>query len=50
LSPDQIEARSSQGYQAWYSGVRNGENVKNDLSPEERAWILRQVGSRPRLS
>jgi len=50
LSPDQIEGKSSQGYQAWYSGVRGGENVKNDLSPEERAWILRQVGSRPKTS
>jgi parvulin-like peptidyl-prolyl isomerase len=50
LSPEQIEGKAAQGYQAWYSGVRNGENVKNDLSPEERAWILRQVGSRPRLT
>jgi parvulin-like peptidyl-prolyl isomerase len=50
LSPEQIEGKSSQGYQVWYSGVRGGENVKNDLSPEERAWILRQLGPRPRVS
>jgi parvulin-like peptidyl-prolyl isomerase len=48
LAPDQIEGKASQGYQAWYAGVRNGENVKNQLSPEARAWILRQVGPRPR--
>jgi parvulin-like peptidyl-prolyl isomerase len=50
LTPEQLEGKASQGYQVWYSGVRNGENVKNDLSPDERAWILRQVGPRPRGS
>jgi len=50
LTPEQIEGKAAQGYQVWYSGVRNGENVKNDLSPDERAWILRQVGPRPRLT
>ncbi|MGE3272151.1 MAG: peptidylprolyl isomerase [Chloroflexota bacterium] len=43
LTPQQIEGKASQAYQAWYAGVRNGENVKNELTPEGRAWILRQV-------
>lgn len=47
LTPEQIDGKSSQGYQTWYSGVRNSEGVKNDLSPEERGWIIRQVGTRP---
>ena len=50
LSSEQLEGKAAQGYQAWYAGVRNGENVKNDLSPDERAWILRHVGSRSRPS
>lgn len=48
LTADQIESRSATGYQSWYSGVRNGENVKNQMTPEGRAWVLRQVGPRPR--
>jgi len=48
LTPEQVEGKAATGYQAWYSGVRNGESVQNDLTPEERAWILRQVGPRPR--
>lgn len=48
LSPEQIEGKSSQGYQAWYAGVRNGENIKNEMTPEGRSWVLRQVGPRPR--
>jgi parvulin-like peptidyl-prolyl isomerase len=47
LTPEQVDGKSSQGYQAWYSGVRNGENVTNSLTPEGRAWVLRQVGPRP---
>jgi parvulin-like peptidyl-prolyl isomerase len=48
LTPEQIEGKSSQGYQAWYAGVRNGENVKNEMTPEGRGWIMRQLGPRPR--
>ena len=48
LSPDQLEGKASQAYQAWYTGARGGDNVKNDLSPDERGWILRQVGRGPR--
>jgi parvulin-like peptidyl-prolyl isomerase len=48
LTAEQIEGKSSQGYQAWYSGVRNGEDVKNQLTPEGRAWLLRQVRSSTR--
>jgi parvulin-like peptidyl-prolyl isomerase len=47
LTSEQVDGKSSQGYQAWYAGVRNGENVKNSLTPEGRAWVLRQVGPRP---
>jgi parvulin-like peptidyl-prolyl isomerase len=48
LTAEQIESRSATGYQTWYAGVRNGENVKNEMTPEGRAWVLRQVGPRPR--
>jgi parvulin-like peptidyl-prolyl isomerase len=48
LTPDQIEGKAATGYQTWYSGARSGENVKNELSPDGRAWVLRQVGPRPR--
>jgi parvulin-like peptidyl-prolyl isomerase len=48
LTAEQIEGKSATGYQAWYAGVRNGEAVKNEMTPEGRAWILRQVGPRPR--
>jgi parvulin-like peptidyl-prolyl isomerase len=50
LTPEQIEGKSSQAYQTWYAEARGGDNVKNDLSPDERAWILRQVGRGPRTS
>jgi parvulin-like peptidyl-prolyl isomerase len=48
LTPEQVEGKSATGYQAWYSGVRNGEAVKNEMTPEGRAWVLRQTGPRPR--
>jgi parvulin-like peptidyl-prolyl isomerase len=48
LTSEQSEGKAAQGYQAWYSGVRNGENVKNDMSPDGRAWVLRQLGQRQR--
>ena len=48
LTAEQIEGKASQAYQAWYAGVRNGENVKNELTPEGRAWVMRQLGPRPR--
>jgi parvulin-like peptidyl-prolyl isomerase len=48
LTPEQIEGKAAQGYQAWYAGVRNGEDVKNQLTPEGRAWLLRQVRSSSR--
>lgn len=43
LTAEQLQGKAAQGYQAWYSGVRNGEDVKNQLTPEGRAWLLRQV-------
>ena len=49
LSADQIENRSATGYQTWFSGVRNGEAVKREITPEGRAWVLRQLGPRPRV-
>jgi parvulin-like peptidyl-prolyl isomerase len=48
LDPAQIEGKAATGYQAWYAGVRNGENVKNEMTPEGRSWVLRQLGPRPR--
>jgi parvulin-like peptidyl-prolyl isomerase len=48
LTAEQIEGKAATGYQSWYSGVRNGEAVKNEMTPEGRAWVLRQVGPRPR--
>jgi parvulin-like peptidyl-prolyl isomerase len=48
LTPEQIDGKASQEYQTWYSSARGGDNVKNDLSPDERGWILRQVGRSPR--
>lgn len=49
LTAEQIEGKAAQGYQAWYSGVRNSESVENQMTPEGRAWVLRQLGPRPRL-
>ena len=48
LTAEQIDGKAATGYQSWYSGVRNGEAVKNEMTPEGRAWVLRQVGPRPR--
>jgi foldase protein PrsA len=48
LTAEQIEGKAATGYQAWYAGVRNSESVKNEMTPEGRAWVLRQVGARPR--
>jgi parvulin-like peptidyl-prolyl isomerase len=48
LDPAQVEGKAASGYQAWYAGVRNGEGVKNDMTPEGRSWVLRQLGTRPR--
>jgi parvulin-like peptidyl-prolyl isomerase len=50
LTQEQIEGKAAQAYQAWYSDARGGDNVQNDLSPDERSWILRQLGARPRVS
>ena len=47
LTAEQIDGKAATGYQAWYAGVRNGESVKNQMTPEGRAWVLRQVGPRP---
>jgi parvulin-like peptidyl-prolyl isomerase len=48
LDPAQIEGKAATGYQAWYAGVRNSEGVKNEMTPEGRSWVLRQLGPRPR--
>jgi parvulin-like peptidyl-prolyl isomerase len=48
LTAEQIEGKAATGYQAWYAGVRNGEDVQNEMTPEGRAWVLRQLGPRPR--
>ena len=48
LTAEQIQGKSATGYQSWYAGVRNGESVNNQMTPEGRAWVLRQVGPRPR--
>jgi len=46
LTQDQIDQKSSKAYQDWYSSAQTGDGVKKQLSPEGRAWVLRQVGSR----
>jgi parvulin-like peptidyl-prolyl isomerase len=48
LTAEQLQGKAAQGYQAWYAGVRNGEGVQNLLTPEGRAWLLRQVRSSSR--
>jgi parvulin-like peptidyl-prolyl isomerase len=48
LTAEQIEGKAAQGYQAWYAGVRNSESVDKQLTPDGRAWVLRQLGPRPR--
>ena len=46
LSAEQIEQRSNQAYQAWFAGVKGGPEVQNQLTPERRSWVLRQLGNR----
>lgn len=48
LTAQQIDGKSSQGYQTWYAGVRNGENVSKQMTPEGRTWLLRQAAKAPR--
>jgi peptidylprolyl isomerase/foldase protein PrsA len=48
LSSEQVERQSSQAYQAWLAGVRGGSDVRNDMTPEKRAWVLRQLGPQRR--
>ena len=48
LSEEQIEQRAAQAYQAWYAGIKGSPEIQNQLTPERRAWILRQLqGRRP---
>jgi parvulin-like peptidyl-prolyl isomerase len=46
LTQDQIDQKSAKAYQDWYTAARAGDGVKSTLSPEQRAWVLRQLGSR----
>ena len=48
LSQEQLDRQSSQAYQAWLSGVRGGSDVSNQMTPEKRAWVLRQLGGQQR--
>ena len=46
LSEEQIQQRANQAYQGWYAGVKGASGVENQLTPERRAWLLRQLGQR----
>lgn len=46
LTENQIDGRANQAYQAWYAGLKGSSDVQNQLTPERRAWILRQIGTR----
>ena len=46
LTQEQIDQRTSQAYQIWYAGLRGSSDIQNQLTPERRAWILRQLATR----
>jgi len=46
LGEEQIEQRANQAYQVWYAGLKGSSEVQNQLTPDRRAWILRQLGQR----
>lgn len=46
LSQEQIDQRATQAYQAWYAGIKGSSEVENQLTPDRRAWIVRQLGPR----
>lgn len=46
LTQEQIDQKASKAYQDWYTAARAGDGVTSSLSPEQRAWILRQLGPR----
>jgi parvulin-like peptidyl-prolyl isomerase len=46
LTEEQLAQRTDQAYQGWYAGVKGSSDVQTQLTPERRAWILRQLGSR----
>jgi len=43
LTDEQVTSKSAQAYQTWYNGVRNGEDIKREMTPDGRAWLLRQA-------
>jgi parvulin-like peptidyl-prolyl isomerase len=46
LTADQQDQKAAKAYQDWYTAARAGDGVKADLAPEQRAWVLRQLGPR----
>jgi hypothetical protein len=46
LTKEQLDQKASKAYQEWYASARAGENVRKQLTPEGRAWVLRQIGPR----
>jgi parvulin-like peptidyl-prolyl isomerase len=41
LTPEQMDRKAAQAYQAWYAGRKDSSDVTNALSEESRAWIAR---------
>jgi len=46
LGEQQLAQRANQAYQAWYAGRKGSSDVQTQLTPDRRAWIVRQLGSR----
>ena len=46
LAKEQLDQKAAKAYQDWYASVRTGENVQKQLTPEGRAWVMRQIAPR----
>jgi parvulin-like peptidyl-prolyl isomerase len=46
LTKEQIDQKAAKAYQDWYTAARGGEAVSKQLTPEGRAWVLRQIAAR----
>jgi hypothetical protein len=46
LTEQQLDQRAAQAYQGWYAGLKGSSDVRNELTPERRAWVLRQITPR----
>ncbi len=46
LAADQLKQRAEQAYQGWYAGLKGSFDVEIQLTPDKRAWIIRQLSPR----